>query len=279
MKPMKQMDPDRLRNHIVSTYLSLRFGMGLITFAFPVLVYVAGRYQGYDLQCSLSAYYWAGADGWFNARTVFVGSLFAIGAFFYLYKGFTQAENIAFNLAAVFALLVALFPTSQPVCVDAPADKLTLHGISAVLLFVCLAYVVLFRARDTLPLVPPGRGRNNHAKVAGYERAYASAGALMLASPLTAYILNSFSGNGGSHFIFFIEAAGVWSFGLFWWLKSGELKSSSAVEHGLDRHIEVQPTGRLTAQARFSVAPDRPGDTQAINEAVVAAASDDEGRI
>src|SRR3954452_10613614 len=51
MKPMKQMDPDRLRNHIVSTYLSLRFGMGVITFAFPVLVYVAGRYQGYDLQC------------------------------------------------------------------------------------------------------------------------------------------------------------------------------------------------------------------------------------
>ena len=262
MRPMKRMDPDRLREHIVSTYLSLRFGMGLITFAFPVLVYVAGRYQGYDLQCSLSAYYWSGEDGWFYARTMFVGGLFAIGVFFYLYKGFTQAENISFNLAAVFALLVALFPTSRPVCVDAPTDKFTLHGFFAVSLFVCLTYVVLFRARDTLPLVPPGPGGNNHAKVAKYKRVYAIVGIVMLVSPLTAYILNSFSHKGGSHFIFFIEAAGVWSFGLFWWIKSDELKSSSAVEHGLDRNVEVQSVGALTAEAHFMNAPDRRDDTK-----------------
>jgi hypothetical protein len=254
------MAPDELQKHILATYLTLRFGMGIITFAFPILVVAAGAWQHYDLQASLSAYYWAGENGWFHARTVFVGGLFAIGALFYLYKGFTVLENIAFNAAAIFAALVALVPTGRPAehdvaAVQAVTDgvKFSAHGASAVALFLCLAYVVLFRALDTLPLLPPGPDGTNEARVKKYKRTYRIVGIVMLASPLTAYVLNSFIGLGGS-FVLFIEAAGVWAFGAFWWVKNRELKESSAVRNALEGHVEVAPVGRgiVTAHARLT---------------------------
>jgi hypothetical protein len=47
-------------------------------------------------------------------RDWFVGALFAIAACLYLYKGFTPKENRLLNLAAVFAVGVAIFPMNWP---------------------------------------------------------------------------------------------------------------------------------------------------------------------
>ena len=243
---MTEMDPNRLQEHILGTYISLRFGIGIITFAFPIAVYLAGHFQGFPLQGSLSAYYWAGMDGHYWARTWFVGGLFAVAAALYLYKGFTRAENIALNLAAVFGLGVAIFPTSR--AVDAVGDKFNPHGFSAVSLFVCLAYVVWFRARDTLPLLPPGRDGTNHTQVAKYTHLYRIVSLVMLASPLTAYVLNSFLGEGGSY-IFFIESAGVWAFASYWWIKSRELEQSTAERKALAGKIAIEPVGLHKAKA------------------------------
>jgi thioredoxin reductase (NADPH) len=89
------MAQDNLKKHVLSTYLTLRYGTGIIALCFPIFVYLYGLICGVSLQNSISAYYWA--DGFESApvRVWFVGVLFALASFFYLYKGFTAKENIA----------------------------------------------------------------------------------------------------------------------------------------------------------------------------------------
>ncbi|HKH50106.1 MAG TPA: hypothetical protein VKM72_36100 [Thermoanaerobaculia bacterium] len=240
------MQRNVLQEHIFSTYLTLRYGIILIGALLPVVVWAVGKTHDVPLQDSISAYYWAAPSGQREApsRNWFVGGLFAVAAFLYLYKGFSKAENISLNLAAILAVGVAVFPTEWG-CGEA-CKRYTLHGFCAVLMFACLVYVVWFRARDTLSLVPD----NATPSPAAYRRMYRIVGGVMLASPLTAFILNSVIGTESSY-VFFIEAAGIWAFALYWVLKSSELKKSAATAKALDAEIETQPgrkTGPLTHQ-------------------------------
>ncbi len=77
--------------HILSTYFILRIGMGIIAIAFPISLWFVGLLRGVELQTSMSAYYHT------SMQDVFVGILFALGTFLYLYKGFSKGENIALN--------------------------------------------------------------------------------------------------------------------------------------------------------------------------------------
>ena len=225
---------DQLREHIFSTYLTLRYGIVLIGALLPVIVYTVGRFHGVPLQDSISAYYWASNGTPAPSRDWFVGCLFAVAAFLYLYKGFSKAENIALNLAAILAAGVAIFPMEWN-CGQA-CGKYSVHGFCAVAMFVCLVYVVWFRSRDTLPLIPDDASRDR------YRRMYVSIGAVMLASPVTAFVLNSVIGTRTSY-VFFIEAAGIWAFALYWWVKSAELKRSAATAKALEGEVE---TARVT---------------------------------
>lgn len=224
------MRRNELQEHVFSTYLSLRFGMVIIAVAYPILVYVAGAFDGVALQDSISAYYWASATGEFKARIWFVGGLFAIAAFLYLYKGFTATENIALNIAAVLGVGVAAFPMEWECKTN--CGGFSLHGFCAVSMFVCLVYVVWFCARDTLRFLP---SNEDHA---WYRRLYAVIGLVMLVSPLTAFVVNSLVG-ARSTYVFFIEAAGIWAFALYWWFKSSELEKSGATRTALRGDLET----------------------------------------
>ena len=68
----------RLLEHIFGTYNWLRFGMAIIAFAFPILLWAWGRLHGLHLQGSMSAYYWASIQGDPPVRVWFVGIIFAI---------------------------------------------------------------------------------------------------------------------------------------------------------------------------------------------------------
>lgn len=68
----------RLLEHIFGTYNWLRFGMVIIAFAFPILLWAWGRLHGLHLQGSMSAYYWASIQGDPPVRVWFVGIIFAI---------------------------------------------------------------------------------------------------------------------------------------------------------------------------------------------------------
>ncbi len=259
---------DKLREHIFSTYLTLRYGIALVGAFLPVVVYVVGTLNHIQLQKSISAYYWASpADQDEDApvenppvvhdkvkqnppsRVWFVGGLFAIAAFLYLYKGFSAAENVALNLAAMLAAGVAVFPMEWR-CGTA-CGKYSLHGFCAVVMFVFLFYVVWFRAADTLTLIPDDTAR------ARYRRMYKIIALAMLASPVTAFVLISVLKKPSSY-TFFIEAAGIWAFSLYWWVKSSELKRTAGTIKALQGQVKAspRPMGGPVTEAGSGDAPD-----------------------
>ena len=205
-----------LRSHIESTYNGLRLGIGVIGLALPIALWVGGLIrQSISLRASMSGYYYT------PMRDVFVGSLCAVGVSLYLYKGFSKAENNALNAAGMFAVGVAMFPTRSTA---AWTSASYLHLACAILFFLCLAYVCVFRASDTLNLI------RDTKRALMLRRWYRSLGMAMVVSPLgalvTAQILRPRSGEASP--IFFIEAFGAWAFGAYWLLKTWELRQTNA---------------------------------------------------
>jgi len=238
LRQLTQTSPDELKEHILSTYLTLRYGMAIVTLLFPAAVYFSGLLSGVDLQSSLSAYYWADATGPNTPRAVFVGGLFAIGAFMYLYKGYTRAENIALNFAAVFGVGVALVPMAST---SAHWDPGFWHGSLAVATFVCLFYVVWFQSTKTLDELPEGTASGPVTKRFSrkwYEAQYTVIAIVMLASPVTAAVLDLTIGK--QSYVFFIESAGVVTFGWYWLAKSSELERSSAETKATSGQLRVK---------------------------------------
>src|SRR5256885_9844414 len=103
------MDNDQLEanNYLVISYLSLRKAIGFIGLFLP-FVLVLGKilFDSAGLETSISAYYYT------KVGNVFVGSLCAIGTFLMSYRGFDLKDQVAGKLGGLFAVTVALFPTS-----------------------------------------------------------------------------------------------------------------------------------------------------------------------
>lgn len=219
--PSPEVGP--LQKHLNATYYTLRWGLGLIAIAFPVVLVAGGAlYIGTSLQDSMSAYYHAEMGGR-SMRDWFVGILFALGALLYLYKGFSKPENVLLNVAGILAVCVAIFPMEWPSGNSGAA--FSIHGASAIGVFVCLALVAWFTAADTLELVAESRRQ-------WYARLYKFLAVLMLASPGVAYILSVVLERRGA-LVFFAEALGIWIFAAYWLLKIREMRETQADVHGL----------------------------------------------
>jgi len=209
-----------IQDHITATYINIRIGIAILAIIFPFLLWIGGRiFSNIPLQGSMSAYYHSG-DG--AMRDAFVGILFAVGVFLYLYKGFTRLENYALNFAGAFAIGVAIFPMEWE-C-GAECGKFSLHGTCAVLLFICIAYVCLFRASDTLHLI------TDEAKVKRYKTTYRMLGVGMIISPAAAWLLSAIlrPRQEESSIVFFVEAFAVLIFATYWAVKSLEIKSTDS---------------------------------------------------
>ncbi|MFG6105339.1 hypothetical protein U2F10_24000 [Leptothoe sp. EHU-05/26/07-4] len=208
------MPLDTLRDHIQKTYALLRIGIALIGILFPIVVLVGGLLVSIEPQGSISAYYHT------PMGDIFVGSLCAIGAFLYLYKGVTNSENIALNFAGIFIILVALLPTVAPESLECETFTAPyLHGISAILFFIAIAYVCIFEASSTLEAVQdPGRRRL-------YDFAYKGLGAGMIILPLASALLLYLLGQ-TSLVVYVVEVAAVWVFGIYWIVKTLEINET-----------------------------------------------------
>ena len=156
---------------LVWSFLALRKAIGLLgTFLPLVLWFGALIFFGTRMQSSVSAYYHTGMG---NA---FVGTLCAIGVFFYAYRGYTKGiddnDDRVGNLAGVCAIVVALFPTEPSGGIDLPRTFAgSVHVVFAALLFLTLAYfsLVLFRKSDPdRPRSPEKQKRDRVYRVAGY---------------------------------------------------------------------------------------------------------------
>jgi hypothetical protein len=231
------MKPKSLQAHITASYTALRIGMAALAIALPFLLWVVGYILAdLPLQGSMSAYYHAG-DG--AVRDVFVGFLFAIGFFLMLYKGFTDFENWALNLAGLFLLVVAVVPMAWG-CAEA-CPKFSWHGTASVVFFLSIAYVCIFRSSDTLGLMP------DPARAGIYRKAYKLMGWAMIASPGIAVTLELFlqPDPGKGSVIFLIEAVGVVVFGSYWLLKSFEIKETHAERRAIQGNLKTS-TYRMT---------------------------------
>lgn len=161
-------------------------------------------------------------------RNWFVGVLFAISALLLAYKGFRPAEDVALNLASLFAVLVALVPNMW---VDDAKPDFPFHGTFAVCFFLCIAYVCIFCASATLSLVREDRR-------ARYRRTYKMLGWLMVVSPVLAAILTQGFGL-SNNFIFFAEAFGVYAFASYWLVKTLEIRETKADQKAASGELQL----------------------------------------
>ncbi len=231
-----------LWKHFSDTYFSLRVGLALLAIVMPFALYLYGKFgHGLDLQPSMSAYFWAAATdqcATFPMRTIFVGFLFAIGVGLYVYKGLTPLENSLLNAAAVCASLVAIFPerlspaeaagdprvaqlfaSCPAVEAWATLPSLPIHYMAAVILFVLLAIIAWFCAYKSLEYLPAGHDPER------FQRAYRGIAIAMILFPVVGLAV-AFLFGAASDKIFFIEAAGVLTFGIYWAVKTYELALS-----------------------------------------------------
>ena len=244
-------DAQALWQHFSETYFSLRFGLAALAFAFPAMLYFWGRFvHDLPLQRSMSAYFFAARASAeagamqcaaFPMRTFFVGGLCAIAAGLYLYKGLTRRENTLLNIAAICAVLVAIFPERitpkdlsgdvrvMQLVKDCPAvldwaerqSALPIHFTAAAAMFVLLGAVAWQCACHSLRYLPVDQKH----RAPMLQRAYHVLTMLMLLCPATGFALSTLLARGSS-MVFFVEMASIWTFGAYWALKTWEMSLS-----------------------------------------------------
>jgi hypothetical protein len=206
---------------LVLSYLGLRKAVGIIGTSLPfVLVFGKLLLDGPGIQASISDYYYT------SMRNVFVGSLCAIGVFLMSYRGYSREDDITGDLACVFAVGVALFPT-VPATISSGWDVIIgrVHLGFASAFFLTLAYFCLVLFRRTNPnksMTGRKRQRNVVYTICGYA-------ILVCIGLIVLVMLLSNSGIQKLDPVFWLESAAVLSFGISWLTKGeailGDLKS------------------------------------------------------
>jgi hypothetical protein len=209
-------------NPLVISYLTLRKAIGYLGIALPFVLYFGGKLlHGLGMQSSISAYYHT------EMGDVFVGTMCSIGVFMAAYKGYEKQDDIAGDLACLFAVGVALFPTAP----DAPSqqDKFigAIHLTSAALFFLTLSFFSLYLFRKTNPDKTPTRqklNRNKVYRVCGYTMLGALA--LILATKLlpesAAETIQRVKP------IFWLEGIAIEAFGVSWMTKGEAILKDEA---------------------------------------------------
>jgi hypothetical protein len=219
--PPVTVDRD-VRTHMLGTYASLRRLMAAVTAAF--LITLAGyRHFGHDstTRDSISAYYHHHNDD-VRMKDVFVATLTSVGLLLIAYQGYTDRENLALNIAGAALVGVVVFPMDWDAANNRPGemtDRSGRHYGCAVLFFLSLGYVGLYRAHDTLGLL------RTEALRMLYRNLYRITGFFLLTVPAVAVAL-SLAGYGG--WVYVIEYFGVFVFLVYWVVKSFEMRASLA---------------------------------------------------
>lgn len=225
------MDQDHIDKAIVENYQTLRNRMGLLTAAFPVVVILVGLAWGIQLQPSLSDYYFAqnpasGMADLYPVRLWFCGLLFAVGVFLYRYKGFSKNEDRWLSLTGAFTLCVAIFPmavtgkTSPFTLAYFGYPNVTLHGISAVLAFVCIGIIIFWFSGSTLSKL-----KKDGAARKWFRRAYVLIGTYMLLAMGGSVLMHFLhTDRANDSYILYVEWSGLWAFATYWFIKNLELR-------------------------------------------------------
>lgn len=205
-------------DRILVSYLTLRRVVGILGILLPVLLVVVSSlaHSRLEIQDSISNYYGT------EMRDIFVGVLFVVGLFLFAYRGYERKDDIAGDLACLFALGVALFPSTS-----ASQAIQTVHFISAAALFIVLSYFSLFlftkTDKDVLP--PPKKRRNVIYKICGVIML------VCIVSIALYYALLQNTSVAAIKPVFWLESLALWVFGISWLIKGETLLKDAQVNN------------------------------------------------
>ncbi|MBI3260522.1 MAG: DUF998 domain-containing protein [Ignavibacteriae bacterium] len=202
------------------SYMTLRRLIGYLGIFLPAVLLVGTLIFGHchQIQDSVSEYYYT------VMSDIFVGILCAYSIFLITYKGYDTLDNIASNLAGIFALGIAFFPT--PLKNDSCAGMRSLdytpisslHFTSATLFFLTLSYISYFLFTKT-------SGKMSKQKVKR-NRVYKICAVIMVISMVVILLFKTIDDINHSlkeyHPVFWMEWVALSAFGVSWLVK-GEL--------------------------------------------------------
>ena len=148
------MDSESITERLVFSYLELRRVIGVLGTLLPIVLLIGGwAIFNTEKRGSISSYYHTGMGD------VFVGTLCVIGLFLFSYRGYLsddgsylRSDRAVGDFACVFALGVALFPTSNDGEITATS---IIHLVSTALLLLTFAYFSVFLFTKTKPQQAP----------------------------------------------------------------------------------------------------------------------------
>lgn len=198
----------------VRSYLALRKAIGVLGISLPIILALGVALLAPDegWQPTISDYVDTVMGG------AFVGILFAIGVFLYFYVGydrdpgerpFLPSDKVASNLGGLLAIAVALFPTTSSV-----GFVQGVHMVSAILLFLTLAYFALWKFTKTSGEMTPEKLMRN--------RIYRACGITILVCIALIGIHGWFlrdTGLADIKPVFWLESIALWAFGVAWFIK------------------------------------------------------------
>ncbi|KPL15388.1 MAG: hypothetical protein AMS23_06475 [Bacteroides sp. SM1_62] len=199
---------EKFSRHTYS-YWTLRKAVGWIGLLLPFVLMLGGLiiFHGKLIEGSISYYYHTGMGD------VFVGALCAVALFLFFYSGFDKWDDWAGNLAGLFAIGVAWFPTTK----SGPEDWVgIIHLTCAVLFFLILASFSFFLFTKTAKDKGPTKQKKKRNVI------YRICGLVMVASLIAIVIFMAIrDDNSKFPFVFLGETIALVAFGISW-LTKGE---------------------------------------------------------
>jgi hypothetical protein len=195
-------------NDQIIPYYILRVLIGAAGICLPFLL-VIGKLifnKSLQLEYSISDYYDNGTAG-----DILVGVLFALAFFLVSYKGYAPIDHITANLGCVFALGVALCPTTF--CSDCWVH--IMHFVFALLLFSVFIFFSIYLFRKGNP--HPTKQKKNR------NRVYLTCGIIMslciIGIAIFQFLVDS-KLTASLHAVFWLESIALAAFGFSWITKA-----------------------------------------------------------
>jgi hypothetical protein len=205
------------KNDQVISYYALRILIGATGILLPLLLITGNfiAYNNFNIEFSVSDYYDNSTAG-----DILVGVLFVLGFFLMAYKGYDRTDSRAANLGCIFALGVALCPTTS-----ANHTIHILHFVFAVLLFSVFIFFSIHLFRKT----GPGRRTKQKDK---RNKVYLVCGIIMILCIACIAIGMIWLGSISSayHLVFWFESIALIAFGFSWVTKAEFLLKDNDTE-------------------------------------------------
>lgn len=196
------------KNDQIISYYALRILIGAAGILLPLLLIIGNLVANNTMRIefSVSDYYDNGTAG-----DILVGVLFVLGFFLMSYKGYDRTDSRAANLGCIFALGVALFPTTSHNHVVH-----IMHFVFAVLLFSVFIFFSIYLFRKTGPDSIRTKQKDSRNKV------YLACGIIMILciAGIAVSMIFLESASQAYHLVFWFESLALMSFGFSWVTKA-----------------------------------------------------------